>query len=107
MTIPPLAPDNGWMGDPKRGASFGRPDRRFAAGAVQPPFYLYRLPLNIDGYDPGGVYWGRGKTPMWRAVSSDGAAEFFCRAPSRVKAWVQLCEWLPGAKLVSYRGIEA
>jgi hypothetical protein len=63
-----LPPDCGWMGDPKRGASHGRPDR------VHDPLgnpwlgterlYLLRLRLDSGGYDEGGAYWGHGETAL-------------------------------------------
>ena len=97
---PILPPDSGWMGDPKRGASHGRPDR--AHNQLGHPWlgtnrlYLRRLHLDSGGYDEGGAYWGHGQPLYW---ATDGAGvDVFRRAPSRVTAKRLLLEKFPKAR---------
>jgi hypothetical protein len=85
---PILPPDSGWMGDPKRGGSHGRPDR--AHNQLGHPWlgtsrlYLRRLHLDNGGYDEGGTYWGHGEPLYW---ATDGAGvDVFRRASNRVTA---------------------
>lgn len=64
--MPKLPTDKGYMGDPRRGASLGRPDRpSLGAGAVVSKFYLQRVRINSGGYDSGGAYWGIGSPLYW------------------------------------------
>lgn len=60
MAQPSTTPDLGWMGDPKRGASLGRPQRLGSAlhRDNRILFHLARIRLDRGGYDPGGAYWG-------------------------------------------------
>ncbi len=55
MTYDYQKPDRGWCGDPGRGAAMGRAsDLPFD---TREPLTIRRVPI-VDGYDPGGTYWG-------------------------------------------------
>lgn len=83
MPSPKLPEDRGWMGDPRRGASMGRassrPDVKPAAKV-----YLKKMPIDRDGYDSGGSYWGIGDPMFW--ASDDADFELFTRAKNREDA---------------------
>ncbi|WP_321935496.1 hypothetical protein [Paraburkholderia sp. J8-2] len=70
---------------------FGAPMGRKATHAIRNAtlrFIVHVCPLDIQGYDEGGAYWGMRNSGqhLWRAVSEDGEAEFFFDAPTREKA---------------------
>jgi hypothetical protein len=48
-------PDRGWCGDPGRGAAMGRSSD--LPTDTHEPVTIRRVPI-VDGYDPGGTYWG-------------------------------------------------
>lgn len=104
MPITPLPKDKGYMGDPARGASLGRTDRR-GDPDEQWKFYLVRLPLDSGGYDQGGVYWGVG-TPLWRYEAADlvytpgnlALPSGFLRAASRAAAKAELRDLYPNCR---------
>jgi hypothetical protein len=99
-STPALPPDPGWMGDPNRGASHGRPDRVHTP-LGQPwlgtkRLYLRRLRLDSGGYDEGGAYWGRGEPLYW---ATDGArVHLFRRAPDRAAAKRMIIGQFPTAR---------
>lgn len=90
----PRAPDHGWMGDRKRGASLGRVN----AGSDAPEnerWTLQRVRLDSDGYDQGGAYWGSGPPELYWA--SCGEVERFFRASSRGSAKATIRREFPQA----------
>ncbi len=93
ITGPDLGP-SGWCGDPKRGASMGRP-------SVLPDTFtgklrLQRIRLDQGGYDKGGAYWGSGN-PLYWAGSADGELSYFLRAKDRTTAKARIHEKYPAA----------
>lgn len=60
-------------------------------------FMLRKTPLNRQGYDPSGVYWGRG-APLWYYESSCGEDTGHLRAPHRPAAKAVLRAALPFAR---------
>src|SRR5436190_18893849 len=101
MALTPALPaDPGWMGDRKRGASHGRPDR--VHNPLGQPWlgterlYLRRLRLDSGGYDEGGAYWGLGEPLYW---ATDGAGvDVFRRARDRPTAKRIILEQYPTAR---------
>jgi len=93
-------PDPGWMGDPTRGASHGRPD------CVHNPLvrpwlgterlYLRRLRLDSGGYDEGGAYWGHGEPLYW--ATHGAGVHVFRRAPDRTSAKRIILQQFPTAR---------
>lgn len=96
MTQPKLAPDEGWMGDPKRGASLGRRNRLEYPLEAPAKFYLRRVRINSGGYDEGGSYWGVG-LPLYFARDDDREIDMFLRAVSRDDAKWQVRLKYPAA----------
>lgn len=95
MPISKLSADPGWMGDPRRGASIGRPGNPGAGDPGAPVrLYLARVPLDWGGYDSGGAYWGDG-VPLYRYESAGRERFGFLRAPDRAAAKLQLGERFP------------
>lgn len=97
MPRPTLPEDTGWMGDRKRGASFGRRDRPSLHPDASRKFHLRRIRLDAGGYDSGGAYWGIG-TPLYWACCASGSIEFFFRAKDRIAAKAETVKRHPGAR---------
>lgn len=57
----------GWGGDPSRGAALGRPTIQ---GEPEGPITIRRSPLDRQGYDRNGTYFGIGAPLFW--VSDEG-----------------------------------
>lgn len=60
-------------------------------------FYLRRHPVNQQGYDSFGAYWGVG-SPLYRYESIDGKHSGFTRATDRAEAKAKLIEKYPFAE---------
>lgn len=58
---------------------------------------LRRVPINSQGYDSSGAYWGSGQPLYWSDLGEPGEGTFF-RAADREAAKAKLREWHPGAK---------
>lgn len=97
MTQPTLRPDPGWMGDPKRGASMGRPSKSTTDENASRKFTLRQVRINFQGYDSGGAYWGVG-SPLYWASNQDCTIEFFFRAFDRRNAREVVEARHPGAR---------
>ena len=54
----------GWCGDPKRGAALGRPT---IIGAPEGAITVRHSPLDRQGYDRNGTYFGAGQALFWYA----------------------------------------
>ncbi len=54
----------GWCGDPKRGAALGRPT---ILGTPEGVITVRESPLDRQGYDRNGTYFGHGQTLFWYA----------------------------------------
>lgn len=65
----------------KYGAPHGRPVERFDD---LEKVHLRRVPINSQGYDPGGAYWGIG-IPLWCAWTASGGV-LYQRAVDRQTA---------------------
>ncbi|NNU17536.1 hypothetical protein HK107_14485 [Parvularcula sp. ZS-1/3] len=77
----------------KVGARLGRPSREGSA-AVPWRFSLGRVPINCDGYDRSGTYWGIG-APLYRYAaegpdSESDEPEGYFRAANRDTAKAEL-----------------
>lgn len=83
--------------DARLGSPLGRATRGREAFAAEGPFYLRKVPL-VQGYDPGGVYWGE-PSDLYGYVSGDGAQYGFFRAADRGTAIAALKQRHPNAKL--------
>lgn len=85
----------GWLGDPKRGASMGRPSH-LDLPAASPKVSLRRIRLDSGGYDSGGSYWGIGWPLYW--VGSDcGSVDLWFRARDRDAAKAHVKVTVPAA----------
>lgn len=94
---PQLPQSSEWMGDPKRGAALGRPDRPSLFPQVSRKFYLQRIRLDSGGYDSGGAYWGCDPRLYW-ATCPNGSIDFFFRARDRDAAKAEVLLRHPGAR---------
>lgn len=93
----------GYQGDPKRGASLGRPDRHLPE-RWRPTFEgqltLQKIRINADGYDRLGTYWGISDACcLYWAGSDDGAIDITCWARSREQARMLVLSLYPNAKV--------
>lgn len=77
---------------PTVSSRYGSPMGRANDGNIEtclPRFVrLFRVNLDIGGYDNGGAYWGHGE-PLWCALDDDGNWQFI-RAASRARAALEL-----------------
>lgn len=87
----------GWMGDPKRGSSFGRTPRH-ATPDFAGELVVRRVVVEDDGYDRLGTYWGTGKPLFWYA-DADGMIDSTCRADSSELALLHVKNKYPNAQL--------
>jgi hypothetical protein len=80
--------DRGFMGDRRRGASFGRVGGRLRYDAG--PVHLAEVPL-VDGYDPGGAYWGDRPDGfrLWCAWQGTEAVYFDASDRDAACAWLK------------------
>jgi hypothetical protein len=86
------------------GAPMGRPN----VGPIDPDnptkWYLSRIPLNHQGYDSGGAYWGTGRPLFWALQSNpadgEAAEELFFRAVDRAAAKEHILSLNPNSKFL-------
>lgn len=88
----------GWMGDPKRGAALGRPDRVGDAG-YSGVIHLRRVRIDADGYDGLGTYWGLGDRPLWWFACANNYIDRTVRARTREEARDFIVARYPNAKV--------
>lgn len=87
------------------GSMYGAPIGRrgvHAARDAQLRFVVHTCPLDVQGYDEGGAYWG-GRSAghsLWRAVSENGEAEFFFDAGDRETAIAHVRAMYPQSEIV-------
>ena len=62
------------------------------------PLALHRVPVNSQGYDSGGAYWGVG-APLYEVIDQDGEG-FFVRAANRADAKALVRNQYPDARFV-------
>lgn len=62
------------------------------------PFTLQRVPIESDGYDPNGTYYGVGEPVYWLA-SEDGRVDRKFRAKNDDEARAQAISWYGNIKL--------
>jgi len=78
----------------------GRRDETEEAGKVT-RLHLQRVPINSQGYDPGGAYWGTGQ-PLYVAFDTEADTEYmqeiFFRAWTRNEAKEEAKRIFPNAK---------
>ncbi len=89
----------GWGGDPTRGAALGRseintPDEE----TYTTPLILKHVPIDKQGYDPNGTYFGTGERLYWLA-SDDGCIDRVFRAKDDAEALALAKAEHPGATL--------
>ena len=60
------------------------------------PLALHRVPINSQGYDRGGAYWGVG-APLYEVIDQDGDG-FFVRAKDRADAKARIIHTHPDAR---------
>lgn len=101
--------DRGYMGDPRRGASLGRPSysgyRDKAGNWIEleltsnaPPMRLVRVRMSACGaYDAGGAYWGLGD-PLYYYENSTGDICGYVRGSTREAAKQAVRESHPAAR---------
>jgi hypothetical protein len=65
-------PDRGWCGDPGRGAAMGRSSD--LPLDTHEPLTIRRVPI-VDGYDPGGTYWGE-PNDLFCVFDGDGRVHY-------------------------------
>lgn len=93
-----LPKDRGYMGDPRRGASLGRPCRNeFMATPGAAPFRLVRIYLDAGGYDNGGAYWGHGE-PLYYYEGPLTDLNGFVRGHTREAAKAEVRRMQPHAQ---------
>lgn len=68
----------GWSGDPKRGASLGRP-KHYGDREKKYQLFISEVEL-VDGYDVNGTYFGDGMQLYWVA-DLDNEVDYCFRAP--------------------------
>lgn len=90
----------GWGGDPSRGAALGRRERQGdSSGSFA--LSLRKIPLDADGYDPAGTYFGRG-APLYNVSGEDASGnevDFTIRAYDREHAREKALARYPNAKI--------
>lgn len=65
-----------------------------------PPLYLQHCPIDSQGYDRGGAYWGLGQRLYW-CGNKDGDIDYFFRARNRKDAKAKVREDYPDARFYS------
>lgn len=60
------------------------------------PLALHRVPVNSQGYDRGGAYWGVG-APLYEVLDRGGEG-FFLRAENRADAKALVINQYPDAR---------
>lgn len=84
----------GWCGDPSRGAALGRPTIK---GEPEGKITIRRSPLDRQGYDRNGTYFGVGGSLFWIA-DEGGEVDFMERSPRP--------EWVIERVKRAYPGVE-
>lgn len=104
----------GWCGDPRRGAALGRHTRNDPEPhTYRKEFTLNYVPLDFQGYDPLGTYFGDGD-PLYWVASQDSAIDRVFRAKNAADAMAHARALYPKAKFpkiirsipVEIRGVE-
>jgi hypothetical protein len=92
----------GWCGDPTRGAALGRPTYH---GTPEEPITVRRSPLDRQGYDRNGTYFGSGQPIFWYADES-GEVDAVTRAADIEDAITIVRERFPNAKVEAGEAIK-
>lgn len=88
----------GWCGDPRRGAALGRHTRNDPEPhTYRKEFTLNYVPLDHQGYDPLGTYFGDGD-PLYWVASQDSAVDRVFRAKNAADAMAHARALYPKAK---------
>jgi hypothetical protein len=91
----------GWCGDPRRGAALGRPQ---IIGEPEGTITVRHSPLDRQGYDRNGTYFGGGLPLFWYA-DEGGNIDAVERAVDIEDAVKVLRERFPGAEIVTGGGL--
>jgi len=84
----------------KYGAPMGRRQWGRDLRGITGPFWIRKIKLTGDGYDPGGAYWGTRPegTALYGYLSEDGNVSGFLDAPDQKGALSALRVIHPNAK---------
>ena len=86
----------GWGGDPRRGAALGRPTIK---GVPHGTIRVQRSPLDRQGYDRNGTYFGSGSPLYW--ISDEGGEVDFVERSTEVEDLLRdLRDRYPGNEVV-------
>ncbi|MBR8043386.1 hypothetical protein KDW40_02245 [Burkholderia cenocepacia] len=80
------------------GAPMGRPCQHLSADA-RLQLVVHECPIDSQGYDEGGAYWGVSGKSLWRACAEDGFA-CFVRAADRRAAIAEIRGMYPNATIL-------
>lgn len=83
----------GWCGDPSRGAALGRPTIK---GTPEGKITVRLSPLDRQGYDRNGTYFGGGQPLFWYA-DEGGEVDAMTRASDAEDALAIVRKQFPGA----------
>lgn len=86
----------GWCGDPTRGAALGRPTYH---GTPEEPITVRRSPLDRQGYDRNGTYFGSGPSLFWFSDES-GEVDAMTRADDIDDALAIVRKLFPGIAVI-------
>jgi hypothetical protein len=86
----------GWCGDPSRGAALGRPTIK---GEPEGKITVRRSPLDRQGYDRNGTYFGLGDKLFWIA-DEGGSVDFVTRSYFAETLARSLRRKYPGSEVV-------
>lgn len=86
----------GWCGDPSRGAALGRPTLH---GKPEEPITVRESPLDRQGYDRNGTYFGSGLPLFWYADES-GEVDAMTRAYDIDDALAKVRKLYPGVAVI-------
>jgi len=87
----------GWGGDPSRGAALGRPTIK---GEPEGKITVRRSPLDRQGYDRNGTYFGMGAPLFWIA-DEGGEVDYMDRFADLEDAVKVTAEKYPGAAVTA------
>ena len=82
----------GWGGDPSRGAALGRCSIKGEANTIT----VRRSPLDRQGYDRNGTYFGDGQ-PLYWVADEEGEVDYMIRGQDRSDALNQVIGEYPKA----------